>query len=120
MDTSSEYIPLSLNETIGGSSKIINFLKGKKILVVVIVVIIIALIVNQISKPKNTVNSSSTSNTVSIQKKMNANGEVEIVKTVNGEETQLTEEDKKKIADSEAAAQKAVADAKNMAINMKA
>lgn len=100
-----EYIPLDMNDSIGGSKKLISLLTNKRILIGVVILLIVVLLLSKKKSGSSTVKSTTTSNTVSIHKKIEANGEVKLVKKVNGEEVELTEEDMQTIKDAEAKAQ---------------
>ena len=107
-----EYIPLEINEIIGGNNKILNILKNKNILILLVVIAIVVFLLN---KNKNKVKSTTTSNTVSISKRIDSNGEAVFTKTVNGEEEEMTEADHEMIKATEEQAEDITTDAINQA-----
>lgn len=113
-----EYIPLELHEIVGGSNKFIDLLKKNKIILAVVIGAIVLFLLSQ-NRNKNTVKSTTTNNTVSISKRIEANGEVKLIKKVNGKEVDLTEEDLKMIENAETNASNITVSAKNAANDMK-
>lgn len=102
--SSVEYIPLDMYEGIGGSKKIAAILANKNVLIglaFLVAIIIIFVTKKKSSSSKSTKKSTTTSNKVTINKRIEANGEVIITKKVNGEEVKLTEEDLKNIEEAE-------------------
>lgn len=107
MEFSDEYVPLVLNEFVGGKLDITTMLKKYwwALLVVILVVVIYY--------KNNASTSTGTSLSVEI-----VNGEEKIVKKVDGKEVEVTEEDRQKIEAAKATAQDAVANANELSATL--
>ena len=109
-----EYIPLEINEVIGGSNKILNFLNNKNIIIILVAIALVAFLLIQ-NKNKHKVKSTTTNNTVSISKRIDSDGKAVFKKTVNGEEEEMTKEDHEMIMATEEQAEVITTEAINQA-----
>ena len=106
---SEQYIPLDINDVIGGNENFLKIFKkissSKNIIFIILLFFILVFIGFMKSKcskkSKSTSNSKSSSNSVIITKRIETNGEVTLVKKVNGVEVKITDDDLKMIKKAE-------------------
>ena len=107
MEFSDEYVPLVLNEFVGGKLDITTMLKKYWWALLVVISVVVIYYKNNAST------STGTSLSVEI-----VNGEEKIVKKVDGKEVEVTEEDRQKIEAAKATAQDAVANANELSTTL--